>query len=139
MATQTHPSRFALRSTAGSASTRPTDGAWWPRDRSLTGQLEDLFEHWPPTAGRIGRVLYSPPDWDDHPRVVAVHGRLVKTGSFPRDDTHLIVLTLLDGQRRTLAIIPPDTAPATAAALLREATDTPAPDQPGWDNEGGHL
>lgn len=135
MATQTHSSRFALRAPAQD---RSPDGAWWPSERNLTSQLQELFAQWPAAAGRISRVLYSPPDWDDRPHVVAVHGRLVKTGSFPRDDTHLLTLTLLDGQRRTLTVIPPDTAPDLAATMLREAAG-PVEDQPAWDTDGGHL
>jgi hypothetical protein len=30
-------------------------------------QLDDLFAAWPPRAGPIVRVLYSPPYWDDGP------------------------------------------------------------------------
>lgn len=40
-------------------------GAWWPCNRTLADQLDDVFAAWPPRAGRIVRVLYSPPDWDD--------------------------------------------------------------------------
>lgn len=98
---------------------KPDDGAWWPENRTLEDQLQYLFASWPPAHARISRVSYSPPDWDDRPRMVAVgEGRLVKTGSFPRDDTHLIVLTLSDGSRQSIRVIAPDTPPDEAAAII---------------------
>ena len=102
---------------------RPTDGAWWPENRSLEDQLKHLFASWPPTSLRISRVGYSPPDWDDRPRMVTVgDGRLVKTGNFPRDDTKLIVLTLSDGTRQSIEVIAPDTPPDVAAKILERLT-----------------
>jgi hypothetical protein len=106
---------------------RPDDGAWWPENRSLQDQLKFLFASWPATQQRISRVSYSPPDWDDRPRMVAVgDNRLVKTGSFPRDDTHLIVLTLSDGSRQSIRVIAPETPPDVAAEILEGLT----PDAP---------
>lgn len=120
-------------------------GAWWPENRRLGEQLAGLFALWPPDAGRIARVLYSPPDWDDHPRSVAVPGRRVKTGFFPRDDTHLLTLAMGDGDRRTITVIPPDTPTEEAEKLLNAVTVTVATrgsrhvDEPDWENEGGHV
>lgn len=94
------------------------DGAWWPQSRSLNDQLKQLFAQWPPEAGRIQRVLYSPPDWDDHPRIVNVLGRSVRTGCFPRDDTHLLTLTLANDERRRIRVIPPDATPEIAREIL---------------------
>ncbi len=117
MATPSHPpTRLALLSARDGA---PADGAWWPQSRQLHDQLGQFFELWPDARGRIVRVLYSPPDWDDHPRSVSVAGRQVRTGSFPRDDSHTLVLSMLDGSRRTIAVVPPDTAPDDAARILR--------------------
>ena len=115
MATQAHPTRFAL----GPVLDRTVPaGAWWPESRSLDEELGALVALWPAEQGRIVRVLYSPPDWDDHPRSVAVPGRRIKTGSFPHDDTHQLTLTTLSGQRHAITVIPSDTAAAEAAGLL---------------------
>lgn len=122
MATQAPPSRFALRPILDRAL---PDGAWWPESRSLDEQLGGLFALWPAEAGRIVRVLYSPPDWDDHPRSVAVAGRRIKTGSFPHDDTHQLTLSMLDGQRRSITVIPSDTG-ADAAGDVLDAVTAPA-------------
>lgn len=117
------------------------DAAWWPRSRSLGDQLQYLFERWPDDAGRIVRVLYSPPDWDDRPRAVDMPGQRVKTGAFPRDDTHQLVLSMLDGHRRSVTVIPPDTNPQAARTILESFADPSTPgladEQPDWDNEGG--
>ncbi len=122
MATQTHATRFALSPVRDRATPA---GAWWPESRSLGDQLGHLFALWPPEQGRITRVLYSPPDWDDRPRSVAVPGRRVKTGAFPHDDTHQLTFTMLDGQRRAITVIPSDTPAGQAAEVLDAMSATP--------------
>jgi hypothetical protein len=106
------------------------DGAWWPRSRDLHAESADLVDHFPHAAGHINRLLYSRPDWDDATtdgrgvrRIVAARGP-VKTGSFPRDDTHLMVLTMATGHRLKLLVIPSDTEPADAERLLGAAGTT---------------
>lgn len=133
-----HQSRFALRPVFDE---RSPDGAWWPTNRSLTDQLDSLFAVWPSDRGRIARILYSPPDWDDRPHKVQVSGRMIKTGSFPRDDTHILTLTMSSGKDRTITVIPPETPPDEANQLLGEIAEIPRPDHLGdqWDNEGGHA
>jgi hypothetical protein len=132
--------RFAVR--AAFDKNQPY-GAWWPRTRTLADQLDDLFSAWPPQAGRIVRVLYSPPDWDDRPRSVAVTGRRVKTGSFPRDDTHQLQLTLRAGVRRIITVIPPETAARAAHDLLNAVAadsrvETSRTERAVSDDEGAH-
>lgn len=137
MATQTMTSRLTLRRDVGQR--RQWQGAWWPRSRRLRDALPELFASWPPEAGRIARVLYSPPDWDDRPRMVAIPGRRVKTGCFPHDDTHTLVLSMGDRSRLTITVIPADTDAREAAAILgRVAPETDrGAMHPVWDNEGG--
>jgi hypothetical protein len=43
----------------------------------------------------------------------------VKTGLLPVDDSHRLVLIMLDGQRRTLAVIPYGAAEDVAMRYLR--------------------
>jgi len=145
MATHIRHTRFARRPVFGR---RLPDGTWWPENRRLSDQLGRFFAFWPEAEGRIARVLYSPPDWGDHPRSVAVPGRMVKTGSFPGDDTHRLTLSLLDGSRRSLTVIAPETPVRDARKILDdvrglEADLRPscaaAEQQTGWENEDGHL
>jgi hypothetical protein len=85
----------------------------------LGDQLATLFALWPAQAGRIIRVLYSGPDWEDHPRSVEVgNGRRVKTGTFPEDDSQLLTLSMMSGQRRAIHVIAPATPTAEAAGVL---------------------
>jgi hypothetical protein len=145
MATHIPHTRFARRPVFDR---RLPDGAWWRENRRLSDQLGRFFAFWPEAEGRIARVLYSPPDWEDHPRSVAVPGRMVKTGSFPGDDTHQLALSLLDGSRRSITVITPETSVRDARKILDDVRGleadfrpscAPAEQQPGWENEGGHL
>jgi hypothetical protein len=129
------------------------DGGWWPRSRHLAQELADLVDHFPARRGRITRALFSPPDWDPAPRRVPVRGGYVRVGSFPRDDTHLIHLTMSDRTVLQLLVVPPGyterqgtealLAAATlgnahsAADLLKEVTDHPPVDPTGYWNDDG--
>ena len=117
------------------------DGAWWPRSRDLQVEAVDLVDHFPAPAGRILRLLFSRPDWDDSVTatggvrsIQAARGR-IKVGSFPSDDTHLMVATMATGQRLKLLVIPSDTDEDEAGRLLRGAgeLDTTPGDGADWD------
>lgn len=100
------PHTLRLRLSA-SRRTAGLDGAWWPRSRDLRREVAHLVDDFPAELGRVDRVLYSGPDWDDRPRSVAVRRGRVKTGSFPGDDTHLVVLTMSTRDRLQLLVVPP--------------------------------
>lgn len=87
------------------------DGGWWPQSRDLAVELADLVDHFPEDRPRIVRVLFSPPDWDDHPRRVQVARGFVKVGSFPRDDTHLVLLNVGAATPLRLLVVPPGLSP----------------------------
>lgn len=142
-----------------SFSTGPLDGAWWPQSRSLQDEGADLIDHFPHRVGRISRLLFSRPDWDSIAgapgvrKIRAARG-IVKVGSFPSDDTHLVVLSMATGDRLRLLVVPHDTDPELAEKIMEHAADDrntyrPAqllgldgPDQSQigqqvWDNDGG--
>lgn len=114
------------------ATTAPVDGWWWPRSRDLQREAADLVDHFPSTYGRINRMLFSRPDWDDSSsegrgvRSIRAARGLVKVGSFPRDDTQLMILSMDSGRRLTLQVIPSDTPAHEAEARLGAATTTGA-------------
>lgn len=117
--------RIRLDSSFGSG---PVDGAWWPRSRDLQVEVADLIDHFPHRVGRISRALFSRPDWDSvagepslH-KIRAARGS-VKVGSFPSDDTHLVVLSMATGERLRLLVVPHDTAPELAERILAQAAD----------------
>ncbi len=84
------------------------DGAWWPRSRNIDVELAELVDGFPAAVGRVARVLYSRPDWDTQPHSVRVARGKLKTGSFPRDDTHMMVLSMSTRTRLRLLVVPPD-------------------------------
>ncbi len=129
------------------------DGGWWPQSRDLDTELADLVDHFPTSAGRVVRALFSAPDWDAAPRKVPIRGGNLKVGWFPHDDTHVIVLRTSDHAVLRLLVVPPgvshddgDEAMLAASTtgnthdateLLRAVTDTPPVDPAGfWAAEG---
>jgi hypothetical protein len=118
------------------------DGAWWPQSRDLQTEAADLVDHFPESAGHIYRLLFSRPDWDSPTplgrrgvrRIVAARGP-VKVGSFPSDDTQLMILSMASGRRLKLQVIPSDSSQADGERLLYAAgePDTTPGDGEDWD------
>ena len=100
------------------------DGGWWPHSRDLSVELRQLVDGFPPDRGRIVRVLYSPPAWENRPaRSLPVAAGQVKVGFFPHDDTHLVHLTMSDRSVWLLAVVPPEFSDGHGEeALLAAAT-----------------
>lgn len=108
---------------AGPRGSGHLDGGWWPYSRDLVVELADLVDHFPARSGQIVRALVSPPDWDSAPRSIPVARGHLKVGSFPRDDTHLILLTTSDRIVLRVMVVPPGlTREQGEEALLASAT-----------------
>lgn len=99
------PLRLQLSESPGRAT---LDGGWWPRSRDIDLEVADLIDHFPADRGRVYRVLYSRPDWDTQPHSVHIASGRLKTGSFPGDDTHMVVLRMSTRQDLRLLVVPPD-------------------------------
>lgn len=135
------PLRLRLRDAATSGQ---VDGVWWPQSRNLQAEARDLVDNLPAAAGRINRLLFSRPDWDDAlvdgrgSRKVQTGRGPVKMGSFPSDDTKLMILAMATGHRLHITVVPSDTDPAEAQARL-DAVDDAVPagdaDRAIWDDE----
>ena len=97
------------------------DGAWRPQSHDLERELADLLDHFPGEAGHISRAIFSRPDWSTSPRRVKVTRGYLKTGSFPHDDSHVMLLKLSNGRQLTLLVIPPETPEPAARALMARA------------------
>lgn len=88
------------------------DGWWWPHGRDLQREAAMLVDQFPAERGRVHRLLFSRPDWDAEAdaqgrglrKIRAARGP-VKVGSFPRDDTHLMVVALGMGRDLRLAVV----------------------------------
>ena len=102
------------------------DGAWWPQSRDLATEAVNLVDQFPATFDRICRVVYSTPDWEPSPRRVKAANIFVSLGSFPRDDTHLVLLRSVASPRvLQLLVVPPEWGEQTAKHAMRIAA-TPA-------------
>lgn len=111
---------------AGASGAPPAliDGAWWPRSRNLTEELPALVECLDPLWGRITRIAVSRTLWPVIPGEVPAHGHMVRVGwSNAGQDPHKLLLLSHTFGRWDLLVIPPETAPATAARLMATATD----------------
>ena len=109
------PLRLQLSGSPGRAT---LDGGWWPHSRDIDIELADLVDRFPEVMGRVDRALYSRPDWDSQPRSVRVARGRLKTGSFPRDNTHLMVLSMSTRTRLILLVVPPDHPKGAQAMAL---------------------
>ena len=105
------------------------DGGWWPQSRDLRVESADLVDHFPPETGRINRLLFSRPDWDDGVvdgrglrRIQAARGP-VKVGSFPGDDTHQMILAMASGRQLRLLVVPSNTDESEAHRLLNASSE----------------
>lgn len=116
------PPRLSLTPTG----TTPTalDGAWWPRSRDLTAELPALIAVLDPLWGRVIRLAVNSTHWQVMPRKIPVGGHVVKVGWFTAElDPHSLLLRSYGGARRDLLVIPPQTAPETAAWLMAAVVD----------------
>ena len=116
--TSTGPLRIVL---AAPRRNRRLDGGWWPHSRDLAVELAQLLAGLPEETGRAVRAVYSPPDWDTPPRRVPLASGYLKVGSFPRDDSHLLDLRMLNGTTLRLLVVPPTADPQRARTALDAA------------------
>jgi hypothetical protein len=120
---QAASSRTHLRLTlSASIGVGPLDGAWWPRSTNLEAELAELVDHFPAKSGRIVHAVFSVPDWRPAHRRIKVKRGIIKVGSFPRDDSHRIMLSLSSREILQLMVVPPHSSPSLALAVMARAT-----------------
>ncbi|KOG52445.1 MULTISPECIES: DUF5994 family protein [Streptomyces] len=113
-----------LRLTPTNRRSGPLDGAWWPCSRDLVRELPALTAALDPLWGRITSVTVNPAYWPVIPRKVPVNGHVVRVGAFGAEqDPHELFLASYTVGRWDLLIVPPETAPDRAAALMLAAAD----------------
>jgi hypothetical protein len=125
----------------------PLDGSWWPQSRDLTVELRDLIDHFPIGRGAVQRVVYSRPDWDSGLRRLRVGHGQVKVGSYPKDDTHQVWLSMSTRELIRLSVqapedgtTPPNPGAAASHEPPRKVADAPEPDGEAaerWTDDGG--
>lgn len=126
------------------------DGWWWPQSRDLAIELADLVDHFPKQLGDVHRVVFSRPDWDTAPHRVRVARGLVKVGSYPRDDSHQVWLSMSTEQLIRLSVRAPEHGSTPTATALHTVPEPPPRTDAGdelqseleaeeehWTDEGG--
>ena len=114
--------QLRLRLKPKAPATGYVDGAWWPRSRDLTTELPALAEVLAVRLGRIVRVAYALPTWDDAPRGFEVDGHRVRLEGFTYQDRNVIHVTGSNRGRISLLVVPSEmTEPAGHDALMTAA------------------
>jgi hypothetical protein len=107
---------------------RPTtgdhvDGAWWPASRDLAAEIDRLMPALGDRVIAVGRVVFHAGDWDC-PRARMQHaGAVIRLDGYRFWPSHLVkVRAVQDTDALTLMVIPPETAPDIAAAVLEQCS-----------------
>ncbi|MFB7615646.1 DUF5994 family protein [Kitasatospora sp. NPDC056181] len=99
------------------------DGAWWPRSNHVATELPDLITALGAHFGRIVRVGLDTSAWDVVPRSVAANGLVIRINWFAGSDATISVTRGFQ-DHFLLLVVPPGTAPATAASAMAGASAT---------------
>lgn len=107
------------------------DGAWWPRSSDAAAELIPLLTALGPQTGRPTRVSLNATAWDPGPRMLRAAGHVVRLGWFSHMDPAVVTIAHLapevgHGGRRfqdrlRLLVIPPQTSPQQAQAVMSRA------------------
>ena len=116
--TSPDPDRLSLKSDA--PATGFVDGAWWPASRDLAAELPSVMTALTARLGRVEAVSYNIDAWDAAPRKAHIGGDVVRMNGY-RTQPH-DTIDVMGGQHRlTLLIVPPDTDPEAAPAVVAAA------------------
>ncbi|MFD9127715.1 DUF5994 family protein [Kitasatospora sp. NPDC059571] len=99
------------------------DGAWWPRSNRVLTELPDLITALGAHVGRIVRVGLDTSAWDAVPRSVLANGLMVRVNWFAGSDATISVTRGFQ-DHFLLLVVPPCTAPDTAASAMAGASVT---------------
>ncbi len=101
------------------------DGAWWPYGHDLAVEVLDLVRHFPPTLGRLSRLVYSAPDWAlNRRRRIQADDAFVIVGPFARDDAHMVMLRSVSprvSRVLQLLVVPPEWEERAARYAMQAA------------------
>ncbi|MBW6439317.1 hypothetical protein KZ829_36900 [Actinoplanes hulinensis] len=101
------------------------DGAWWPRSTDPIAELPGLVLAIDKIRGPVTRLVLAAGGWDNHPRRLSVHGRVLRLGYFTSQPLSLLTAICERNERVDLLVVAPDTASGTAdTAMILAATST---------------
>ncbi len=140
MTPQTGQDEVRLRLKPGMLRTGFVDGGWWPRSRDLLAELPELADALRASVGRVERVAFARSMWDAVParRRGWADGRRIGLDGFAAfaPDTIWVVTPTTRNTPIFLVVVPPETPPALAADVLRQAAEGENLDEP--DDLLGH-
>ncbi|MCU7820985.1 DUF5994 family protein [Kitasatospora sp. DSM 101779] len=97
------------------------DGAWWPRSNNACVELPDLLTALAAHLGQVVRVSLDTSAWRAVPRYVDANGLTVPV-SWPASSSHTLSIARGSQDEFLLLVIPSDTDPRTAAAVMARAS-----------------
>jgi Family of unknown function (DUF5994) len=100
------------------------DGGWWPRSTYPGAELPGLVLAIDKVRGPITRLTLNNKGWDDHPRRLAVAGRMLRVSYFTTQPPTLLTALCENGRRVDLLVVPPGTPGPTADAAMALAATT---------------
>ncbi|MEU2726266.1 DUF5994 family protein [Streptomyces griseoviridis] len=99
------------------------DGAWWPRSRDFERELPPLVRDLDQRWGRVTHATVNRRLWPSIPPHVTVGSHSVRLGWFDaEEDPHVIYLFSYGPGHRELLVVPPETDPRHAAAMMATAS-----------------
>ncbi|WP_130510006.1 DUF5994 family protein [Krasilnikovia cinnamomea] len=137
------------------------DGAWWPRSTDPVAELPGLVLAIDKVRGPVTRLVLAAAGWENHPRRLSMHGRVLRLGYFTSQPRGLLTAICANNERVDLLVVAPETASGTSdtamilaatitnpvqARRIRLAVSTPgfrgavdtSPEE-AWETDGGRL
>ena len=119
------PAQTRLTLKPGMPRTGAVDGAWWPSSRDLVAEVPALVAAFPASAGRVQRVGFGRSLWDAIPHRTRgwADGKRIGLDGFAAfaPDVVWVATSITGSAPLFLLVVPPGTAPETAAGILRRA------------------
>jgi hypothetical protein len=115
------PNRTRLRLKPKAPPTGSYDGAWWPHGDDLRTGLPDLLAVLSVRLGAIDRVLYRFADWAKAPAKIVTGDRAVRLDGYRLQPPNTIEVLGFNRNRIVLLVVPPQTDPDRAHAIMMAA------------------
>jgi hypothetical protein len=95
------------------------DGIWWPRSRDLAAEVPALNAALHDRCGPLAHVMFNLSAWESTPRRLRLDRQRIRLGGFYTLQPSLLIVTGNDGRRVDLLVVPPETDPGLADALIQ--------------------
>jgi hypothetical protein len=100
------------------------DGAWWPHSADLGREIGPLVTALTDSyASRVTHIAYDIATWLPARHRMPQHPGYINMGWFVMGDPHQVTLTLEDGTRVVLLVVPPELPTEQAEWALRRAVE----------------